>query len=94
VADKLKLLILNASSEERRTIRATLEYLNVFEFIEAADSLDALTLLKKQPVNMIITGLSVGKIDGWRFSRMIRSGLLNTPKNTPILLIPPFIVSV
>jgi len=89
VADKLKLLILNASSEERRTIRATLEYLNVFEFIEAADSLDALTLLKKQPVNMIITGLSVGKIDGWRFSRMIRSGLLNTPKNTPILLIPP-----
>ncbi|MCP4056611.1 MAG: response regulator, partial [Pseudoalteromonas sp.] len=89
MADKLKLLILNASSEERRTIRATLEYLNVFEFIEAADSLDALTLLKKQPVNMIITGLSVGKIDGWRFSRMIRSGLLKTPKNTPILLIPP-----
>jgi len=83
VADKLKLLILNASSEERRTIRATLEYLNVFEFIEAADSLDALTLLKKQPVNMIITGLSVGKIDGWRFSRMIRSGLLNTPKKHP-----------
>lgn len=89
MAEQLKLLILNASSDERHTIRATLEYLKVFEFIEASDSQDALTILKKQSVNVIITGLSVGKIDGWRFSRMIRSGLLSTPKNTPILLIPP-----
>lgn len=89
MVNQLKLLILNASSAERGTIRATLEKLNVFEFIEVSDSQQALKILKKQAVNIIITGLDVGKIDGWRFSRMIRSGLLNTPKNTPILLIPP-----
>ena len=89
MAKQLKLLILNASNDERQTIRATLERLSVFEFIEASDSQDALKILKNQSVNIIITGLDVGKIDGWRFSRMIRSGLLKTPKNTPILLIPP-----
>ncbi|MDX1727484.1 MAG: EAL domain-containing protein [Pseudoalteromonas tetraodonis] len=89
MAKQLKLLILNTSNDERQTIRATLERLGVFEFIEASDSQDALKILKNQSVNIIITGLDVGKIDGWRFSRMIRSGLLNTPKNTPILLIPP-----
>jgi diguanylate cyclase (GGDEF)-like protein/PAS domain S-box-containing protein len=89
VAKQLKLLILNASSAERRAIRSTLENLNVFTFIESEESQQALKILKKQPVDVIITGLDVGKIDGWRFSRMIRSGLLKTPNNTPILLIPP-----
>jgi diguanylate cyclase (GGDEF)-like protein/PAS domain S-box-containing protein len=89
VAKRLKLLILNASSAERRTIRATLDSLNVFTFIEVQDSQEALKILKQQPVDIIITGLNVGKIDGWRFSRMIRSGLLKTTKNTPILLTPP-----
>ncbi|KDC49964.1 EAL domain-containing protein [Pseudoalteromonas fuliginea] len=89
MVEQLKLLILNASRAERLTIRATLESLNVFAFIEVQDSQQALKLLKQQPVDIIITGLNVGKIDGWRFSRMIRSGLLKTPKNTPILLIPP-----
>lgn len=89
MAKQLKLLILNASSTERLAIRTTLEKLNVFEFIEASDSQQALKVLKQQRVHIIITGLDVGKIDGWRFSRMVRSGLLCTPKNTPILLIPP-----
>ncbi|MGO3424297.1 MAG: two-component system response regulator [Pseudoalteromonas distincta] len=87
--NQLKLLILNASSAERRAIKGTLDSLNVFTFIDAQDSQQALKLLKQHPVDIIITGINVGKIDGWRFSRMIRSGLLKTPKNTPILLIPP-----
>ncbi|KPM75416.1 MULTISPECIES: two-component system response regulator [Pseudoalteromonas] len=89
MAKQLKLLILNASVAERETIKTTLNKLNVFTFIEASDSQDALKILKSHPVDIIITGLEVGKIDGWRFSRMIRSGLLKTPKNTPILLTPP-----
>ncbi|MEL7387315.1 MAG: diguanylate cyclase, partial [Pseudomonadota bacterium] len=89
MAKQLKLLILNASVAERETIKSTLNKLNVFMFIEASDSQDALKILKSHPVDIIITGLEVGKIDGWRFSRMIRSGLLKTPKNTPILLTPP-----
>ncbi|MDP2635865.1 MAG: two-component system response regulator [Pseudoalteromonas sp.] len=89
MAKQLQLLILNASVAERQTIRSTLSKLNVFTFIEVDDTQQALELLKNQTVDIIITGLDVGKIDGWRFSRMIRSGLLKTPKNTPIVLTPP-----
>lgn len=87
--EKLTLLILNASNIERATIKKTLSNLDVFQVIECDDSLAALQLLKTRPVDVIITGLDVGRIDGWRFSRMVRSGLLQTPKNTPILLTPP-----
>ncbi|WP_237218583.1 response regulator, partial [Rothia nasimurium] len=74
MAKQLKLLILNASVTERQTIRSTLTKLNVFTFIEVSDTQQALEILKHQAVDVVITGLDVGKIDGWRFSRMIRSG--------------------
>ncbi|PAY01474.1 diguanylate phosphodiesterase [Pseudoalteromonas sp. HM-SA03] len=86
---QLTLLIVNASAHERQTLTKTLSALDVFTIIAKSDSQDALSLLKTQAVDLVITGLDVGKIDGWRFSRMIRSGLLATPKNTPIVLIPP-----
>ncbi|WP_105166872.1 GGDEF/EAL domain-containing response regulator [Pseudoalteromonas sp. T1lg23B] len=89
MARQLNLLIVNSSEQERNTIKNTLQKLDVFTFIECEDSQSALQLLKKQAVDVVISGLDVGKIDGWRFSRMVRSGLLNTPKNTPIVLIPP-----
>ncbi|CAH9054222.1 hypothetical protein PSECIP111854_01324 [Pseudoalteromonas sp. CIP111854] len=89
MAKQLNLLIVNSSEQERNTIKNTLHSLDVFTFVECEDSQIALQFLKKQAVDVVITGLDVGKIDGWRFSRMVRSGLLQTPKNTPILLIPP-----
>ncbi|CCQ11066.1 diguanylate cyclase/phosphodiesterase (GGDEF & EAL domains) with PAS/PAC sensor(s) [Pseudoalteromonas luteoviolacea B = ATCC 29581] len=89
MAEQLTLLILNASEKERSTIKKTLSNLDVFQFIERGDSLEALQLLKTRAVDVIISGLDVGRIDGWRFARMVRSGLLKTPKNTPILLTPP-----
>ena len=89
MAKQLSLLIVNTSESERETIKHTLNSLEVFKFIECTDSQEAIHLLKSQSVDLIITGLNVGKIDGWRFARMIRSGLLKTPKNTPIVLIPP-----
>ena len=46
MAKQLKLLILNASVAERETIKTTLNKLNVFTFIEASDSQDALKILK------------------------------------------------
>lgn len=86
----LTLMILNASRGERNAIKLALAELQMFHFIEMSDSQQALKYLKKHPVSMVITGLNVGDIDGWRFSRMIRSGLLETPKHTPIVLTPPF----
>ena len=54
MAKQLQLLILNASVAERETIKLTLNKLNVFTFIEANDSQEALKILKSQPVDIII----------------------------------------
>ncbi len=89
MAVKLKLLIVDNSLKQRNSIKRALDKLNVFELIEVKNSSSALELLKLNTVDIIITGINIGKIDGWRFSRMIRSGLLKTPKNTPILLNTP-----
>ena len=86
MAVQLKLLILNTSLKQRNIIKNALAHLNVFKILEVKNSEVALSILKKQAVDLIITGLNVGSIDGWRFARMIRSGLLRTPKNTPIVL--------
>ncbi|MBS3797383.1 EAL domain-containing protein [Pseudoalteromonas sp. BDTF-M6] len=90
MATPLSLMIINANAAEREVVKRTLGRLDVFEVIEQSDSQQALQLLKERPVSLVITGLDVGKIDGWRFSRMVRSGLLKTPKHTPIVLTPPF----
>ena len=86
MAVQLKLLILDTSLKQRNIIKNALAHLNVFKVLEVKNSEEALSLLKKQTVDLIITGLNIGNIDGWRFARMIRSGLLRTPKNTPIVL--------
>ncbi|MDP4983757.1 EAL domain-containing protein [Pseudoalteromonas tunicata] len=89
MSGQLKLLLINSNLKQRNLIKRALLPLNVFELLEVRDSRSALTLLKQHAVDLIITGLDIGKIDGWRFARMVRSGLLKTPKNTPILLTPP-----
>ncbi|RZM81505.1 GGDEF/EAL domain-containing response regulator [Pseudoalteromonas rubra] len=89
MAKQLTLLLVNADQQERQLVVKTLSSLNVFHIVEHSDTQTALGVLKRQAVDLIITGLNVGKIDGWRFSRMVRSGLLKTPKNTPIVLTPP-----
>ena len=89
MSGQLKLLLINSNLKQRNSIKRALLPLDVFELLEVRDSRSALTLLKQNAVDLIITGLDIGKIDGWRFARMVRSGLLKTPKNTPILLTPP-----
>lgn len=86
---KLKLLIVNSDLSQSELLSQTLSGIHVFDIIVTQSSREALNLLKNTAVNIIITNIDIGEIDGWRFSRMVRSGLLKTPKNTPIVLTPP-----
>ncbi|MDE3273511.1 response regulator, partial [Pseudoalteromonas sp. G4] len=89
MSNKLKLLVVTPDIKLSTQLVDALKNVDVFDIELKSNSLEALDLLKKQPVNLIITDLAIGEIDGWRFSRMVRSGLLATAKNTPIVLIPP-----
>ena len=89
MSNKLKLLVVTPDIKLSTQLVDALKHVDVFDIELRNDSLEALELLKKHSVNVIITDLDIGEIDGWRFSRMVRSGLLATAKNTPIVLIPP-----
>ena len=89
MSNKLKLLVVTPDIKLSTQLVDALKDVDVFDIELKNNSLEALDLLKKQPVNLIITDLAIGEIDGWRFSRMVRSGLLASAKNTPIVLIPP-----
>lgn len=87
--NKLKLLVVTPDIKLSTQLVDALKNVDVFDIELKGNSLEALDLLKKHSFNLIITDLAIGEIDGWRFSRMVRSGLLATAKNTPIVLIPP-----
>ena len=89
MSNKLQLLVVTPDVKLSTQLVDALKHVDVFDIELRDNSLGALELLKKQQVNVIITDLDIGEIDGWRFSRMVRSDLLATAKNTPIVLIPP-----
>lgn len=89
MSNKLKLLVVTPDIKLSTQLVDALKNVDVFDIELKSNSLEALDLLKKQSVKLIITDLAIGEIDGWRFSRMVRSDLLATAKNTPIVLIPP-----
>lgn len=87
--NKLKLLVVNASLEQSEALKDALLPLGIFNVIIKHDSRSAIELLKRTSVNIIISDIDVGEIDGWRFARLVRSDMLATAKNTPIVLTPP-----
>jgi diguanylate cyclase (GGDEF)-like protein/PAS domain S-box-containing protein len=89
MSTKLKLLVVSPELKLTTQICDALKNVDAIDIEVKRNSLEALELLKKQSFNIIVTDLDIGEIDGWRFSRMVRSGLLVTAKNTPIVLIVP-----
>ena len=57
------------------------------DVIRTSNSVDAIALLRLKKVNLIVTEVDIGKIDGWRLSRLIRNDILAPSADIPILLI-------
>ncbi|KMT63723.1 hypothetical protein XM47_18240 [Catenovulum maritimum] len=55
--------------------------------ISAPDSVEGISILKSRHVDFVVTEVEIGDVDGWRLSRFIRTGILATDANVPILLI-------
>ncbi|MEO0443007.1 MAG: response regulator, partial [Pseudomonadota bacterium] len=53
-------------------------------FVEDARS--ALKILRSQPIDALITEVDLEQIDGWRLSRLVRSGALRCKADIPIIL--------
>jgi len=86
VQDK-SILILSLDASQRSAIKHTLELSGFTHLIEAASSEAATTLLASKAIDAVICDIDLGHIDGWRFSRLIRSGALTVKADTPIIVV-------
>ncbi len=51
------------------------------------NSADAIATLKQKHVNLILSEIEIGAIDGWRLARLVRANVLKCDEKTPIVLL-------
>jgi len=60
---------------------------NNISVVQAANSEIAVDVLRTSQVDLVITEVDIGTVDGWRLARFIRTGILSSHENLPIILI-------
>lgn len=81
-----KILIAEDSATMRALIASTLESLGVFEIVEAANGFEALRLLPREKVDMIITDINMPDINGLELISYVRN-------NPNYVSVPLFVIS-
>jgi diguanylate cyclase (GGDEF)-like protein/PAS domain S-box-containing protein len=79
-------LVISESPDRRKKITRLLENTDV-RLSEADSSASAISLLKKNVFDIIISDTNIGQLDGWRLARMVRAKLFQCPPQTPFILI-------
>jgi len=82
----LIILIILKDEIARKQTQTLLEQAN-HKVISTCSSEDGISVLKSRCVDFVITEVEIGNVDGWRLSRFIRTGILSTDANVPILLV-------
>jgi len=70
----------------RKRISQTLEASNI-SVVQAPNSKVAIDVLRTSQVDLVITEVDIGTVDGWRLARFIRTGILTSHENLPIILV-------
>jgi diguanylate cyclase (GGDEF)-like protein/PAS domain S-box-containing protein len=80
------ILIINNDSFAQQKIRDCLLPFGYSQltFVESAKK--ALRYLRNQPVDLVIVDVDIPDLDGWRFSRLIRCGILHCRADLPIVI--------
>ncbi len=83
----VSLLVVNSNAEALQKIRQKLLEQG-YERISLADSAQrALRNLRQQAYDLLIIEVETRDLDGWRLSRLVRSGILHCRSDIPILII-------
>ncbi len=82
-----QVLIFTPNVDQCAVITATLHQSGYTELFAAATTKEAFDILSSKQIDVIICDVELGKLDGWRFARLIRSGALTISANTPIIIV-------
>ncbi len=82
-----QLLLLNTNAERFEVLRKLLVEQTNLTIVPAHSSKVAIEILKQQPIDFIVSNINLDNFDGWRLARMVRSGVLKCPSDTPFVLV-------
>ncbi len=84
--DTAHLLLVHPDEETRGVLLSSLREAGYSRVSEAEDGACALNFLLGNRIDLLITEIPLGALDGWRLARLVRSGVFQTSREIPILV--------
>ncbi|VAW87481.1 diguanylate cyclase/phosphodiesterase (GGDEF & EAL domains) with PAS/PAC sensor(s) [hydrothermal vent metagenome] len=81
------ILVFNLDDYHRKQICFILEKAGFTHVTEVINGANAIEILSEQSVDLVITDVDLGELDGWRLTRLIRSGALRVKADIPIIIV-------
>ncbi|BDX06786.1 diguanylate cyclase [Planctobacterium marinum] len=86
MATSISVLLITDSVKRRQSVTELLAEHNA-EVLHVTDASSAVTKLKQQEFDVIVSDTLIGQMDAWRLVRMVRANLFRVPAETPYILI-------
>lgn len=80
------ILLVNSIDNDRAQLRSLLEPLTK-RITEASSGLEAVDLLQRTNIDLVVTAIAIGEFDSWRLARFIRSGICQGGRPVPIIIV-------
>ncbi len=82
-----QLLLLNTNAERLASLEHLLVSGTNYTILTAANTRSAIQILKTENIDFIVSNINLDNFDGWRLARMVRSGVLKCPADTPFVVV-------
>lgn len=83
----IKLLIVNNDTDVLATINTSLRAAKLENLHSVDSAQQALRIMRQHPIDVLIVDVDTADLDGWRLSRLVRSGILRCRADLPIIII-------
>jgi diguanylate cyclase (GGDEF)-like protein/PAS domain S-box-containing protein len=82
-----QLLLLNTNAERLASLESLLVSGTNYIILPADNTCSAIEILKMENIDFIVSNINLDNFDGWRLARMVRSGVLKCPADTPFVVV-------
>lgn len=82
-----QLLLLNTHPERLSKLKELLVSATDYTIFPASNTHSAIEILKTESIGFVVSNINLDDFDGWRLARMVRSGVLKCPADTPFVIV-------
>ena len=82
-----QLMLLNTHAERLSKLEKLLVSGTNYTILTAFNTRSAIEILKTENIDFVVSNINLDNFDGWRLARMVRSGVLKCPADTPFVVV-------